>query len=291
MLDNSVDRSPAGPFRPPVSPACFLLLCVAALPLSGCGWAVKYRSPERQQQGYVIVLPGIEGASYLNANICRGLVSGKVPSTIEVYDWTNTVLLFAMNLRDYARNQQEARKIARKIVEYQSSYPGRPVHLIGHSGGGGIAVMTLEALPPNRQIASAILLAPAIAPDYDLRRALARTEFGIWNYYSPYDVGFLRAGTMLMGTIEGRHTSAAGAVGFSAPRTLNAEGRALYASKLYQQQYNSKMLESGHTGGHTGWAFPKFVSDWLAPLINAQIQARARAGTLPRAPAPAPRAG
>jgi hypothetical protein len=83
---------------------------------------------------------------------------------------------------------------------------------------------------------------------------------------------------MLMGTIEGRHTSAAGAVGFSVPDVLDPEGRELYGARLHQQQYTRKMLESGHTGGHTGWAFPKFVAEWLAPVINAQIQARARGG-------------
>ncbi len=262
-----------------------VLAGVMLLAVSGCGFPVKYRTPERLTRGYVIVLPGIEGASYLNANIARGLVDGGVPSTIEVYDWTASVLLFPMNLRDYYRNQQEARKVARKIVDYQDEHPGRPVHIIGHSGGGGIAVMALEALPVNRQVTGAILLAPAIAPDYDLRRALRKTEYGIWNYYSPYDVGFLRAGTMLMGTIEGRHTSAAGAVGFTVPGVLDPEGRQLYAARLHQQQYTRKMLESGHTGGHTGWAFPKFVAEWLAPLINSQIQARTRQAAVTPTPA------
>jgi len=236
----------------------------------------KISSPARQSQGYVVVLPGIEGASYLNRNIARGLADGGVPSTIEVYDWTVGTLLFPVNLRLYWRNEHEAKTIARKIMAYQDQFPGRPVHLIGHSGGGGIAILALEQLPQNRQVTSAILLAPAVAPDYDLRRALRRTQAGIWNYYSPYDVGFLRAGTLIMGTIEGKHVSAAGCVGFVEPWGLDAEDRRLYSQRLHQQRYTSKMADSGHMGSHTGWANRTFVASWLAPVIHSQIAAQAR---------------
>jgi pimeloyl-ACP methyl ester carboxylesterase len=269
------------------------LVVLAAMLLPGCGRAVRYHTPERVRQGYTIILPGIEGASYLNANIAKGLVNGGVPSSIEVYDWTASAFLFPVNLRNYARNQREARKVARKIMTYQDANPGKPVHLIGHSGGGGIAVMALEALPANRTVTSAILLAPAVAPTYDLRRSMRRTQYGIWNYHSPYDMGFLGAGTTIMGTIEGRHTRAAGAVGFDVPSGLNEEERQLYSTRLHQQRYTRRMADSGHGGGHTGWANSGFVAQWLAPLVNSQIEAQARfaadtAPQRPRSPRPSP---
>lgn len=250
--------------------------CVIPL-LAGCsmiGTVSKIDSPERQQQGYVLILPGIEGKSYLNGNIAKGLADGGVPCKIEVYDWTaGSVVLFPVTLRDLERNKAEARKVARKIMAYQDEHPGQPVYLIGHSGGGGLTVLVLEALPHDRPITSALLLAPAIAPDYDLRRALRRTRSGVWNFYSPYDVGFLKLGTTLMGTIDGTHTSAAGAVGFIMPFGLDREGRQLYA-RLHQQRYTSKMAESGHAGVHTGWAKRRFVAEWLAPLLNSQRETR-----------------
>lgn len=248
--------------------------------LFGCGGRpARFKSPARMDQGYTIILPGIEGTSYLNADVAKGLVEGGMPGSIEVYDWTVSVLLFPVNLRYYWRNRDEARTVAQKIVSYQDRYPGRPVHLIGHSGGGGIAIMALEELPPDRQITSALLLAPAVAPDYDLRRALRRTQCGIWNYYSPYDVGFLGAGTTLMGTIDGHHTSAAGAVGFILPMGLDEEDKAVYGEKLHQQRYSRKMAESGHHGGHTGWANRKFVKEWLAPVLASQDVAQAQHAT------------
>ena len=250
-------------------------MLVAALLAGGCSDLSGYRAPERLEQGYTIILPGIEGRSYLNTNIVKGLADGGVPSAVEVYDWTVGGWFTApINLRAFERNRSQARKIARKIMDYQDAYPGRPVHLVGHSGGGGVAILALEALPPNRKITAAILLGPALAPDYDLRRALKRTECGIWNYYSPYDVGFLRAGTMVMGTVDGRHTSAAGAVGFSVPWGMDKEDRQLYGSMLRQQGYTPKMAECGHRGEHTGWAKRRFVATWLAPVMLSHLQAQ-----------------
>jgi pimeloyl-ACP methyl ester carboxylesterase len=244
-------------------------LCIVPL-LTGCGSVDRIESAERIEQGYVIVLPGIEGKSYLNTSVAKGLEDGGVPYLIEVYDWTaGSVLLFPITLCDLERNRDEARKVAAKIVEYENAHPGQPVHIIGHSGGGGLAVLVLEALPPDRQVTSAILLAPAIAPDYDLRVALRRTRVGIWNYYSAYDVGFLGAGTWIMGTIDGKHTAAAGQKGFAIPLWLDREGGQLY-SRLYQVAYSSKMAETGHLGNHTGWANRRFVAEYLASLINSQ---------------------
>lgn len=255
-----------------VSCATLLLICAPILLTGGCGGASKYVTPNRLEHGYIIILPGIEGKSYLNTGIANGLVEGGVPSAIEIYDWTAAGLFsLPVNLRAEERNRRQGRKIASKIMHYQDQYPGRPVHLIGHSGGGGVAVFALEALPPDRQISSAILLAPALAPDYDMRRALKRTAVGIWNFYSPHDVGFLRAGTTVMGTVDGQHTSAAGAVAFALPWGLDKEDRQLY-SRLRQQPYTPKMAEVGHSGGHTGWARQSFVAAWLAPIVLSQLQ-------------------
>lgn len=248
-----------------------VLLAALILPAVGCQAPSSLRTAERFNRGYVIILPGVDGASLVNVSMAQGLNDGGVKHAIEIHDWTTgTALLFAMHLRAIDRNKREASRIAQKIIRYQDQYPGRPVHLIGHSGGGGMAVLTLEALPPNRKVTSAILLAPAIAPDYDLRRALRRTDYGLYNYYSPYDVGFLRLGTTIMGTIDGRHTSAAGVRGFIMPWGLDQEGRQLYGTKLRQQGYTREMARSGHAGNHFGWATRGFNADWLAPLITNQ---------------------
>jgi hypothetical protein len=227
------------------------------------------RTAERRARGYVIILPGVEGRSYLNENIAFGLKDGGVPGAIEIYDWTvGGTLTWLLSLRWTGHHQREAAKIAAKIKGYQDAYPGRPVCLIGHSGGGGMAVLALEKLPPERRIDSAILLAPALSPDHDLRKALIRTRSGIWNYYSKYDVGFLQAGTSTFGTIDGRHARAAGAVGFVKPWGMDKSGHDLYDRMLHQQEFTPQMAESGHYGLHTTWARKSFVTRWLAPIVK-----------------------
>ena len=239
---------------------------------SGCSSLKELRTKERLRHGYVIVLPGVEGHSALNTNIAKGLADGGVRSGIEIHDWTvgPSWVSAVVNLRFSGHNRNEARRIARKVISYQHRYPGRPVHIIGHSGGGGIAVYVLEALPANCKVTSVLLLAPALSPDYDLRVAMRHTEYGVYNFYSPYDVGFLKVGTSIAGTIDGRHTRAAGAVGFSIPWGLDQDDRKLYGSHLHQQRYLSKMADSGHRGSHTGWSNRQFVAEWLAPLIRSQ---------------------
>jgi pimeloyl-ACP methyl ester carboxylesterase len=248
--------------------AAMLICILMSVVFTGCTDPIQYVTQERLQHGYILILPGIEGWSPLNSGIAKGLVEGGCPHAIEIHDWTMAgAVTFPVNLRDYQRNQREAAKIARKLVDYQDRYPRKPIHLVGHSGGGGMAVLALEDLPADRRVETGILLAAALSPDYDLRRALKRTHYGLWNFYSAYDVGFLKAGTVAMGTIDGRHTTAAGAVGFKPPWGMTAEGRELYGRLLHQQSYSSRMSKSGHHGGHAGWASPKFVAQWLAPLI------------------------
>jgi len=251
--------------------AVVLFLSVPAV--TGCTIPLRstseLRQPARWIKGYTIILPGIEGRSNLNESIAFGLNKGGVPGAIEIYDWTvGGTFTWILNLRWSDHNRKQASRIATKIINYQDTYPGRPVCLIGHSGGGGVVVLTLEALPAERKIDHAILLAPALAPDHDLRKALSRTRSGIWNYYSKYDVGFLQAGTAIFGTVDGRHSRAAGAVGFVKPWGMDKAGHELYDRLLHQQEFTPQMAQAGHYGLHTTWARESFVSRWLAPIVK-----------------------
>ena len=225
-------------------------------------------SPERLDRGYVLLLPGIMGCTSNDHELTLGLARANVPSAIEMYDWTEGKWRLISNLRGLTRNRREARNIAAKIVAYQDRYPGRPVHVIGYSGGAGMAVMALEVLPPGRKVTSVMLLAATLAPDYDLRSAMSHSEWGIRNYYSPVDVPVLMATMTLVGTMEGRHTVAAGAWGFTVPKGIEGEERRWYEQNLIQQSYTFEMLAFGNSGGHLGWVQPNFVQHWLAPMVG-----------------------
>lgn len=249
----------------------WLLLAVFGVCLVGglgCQLPHRVQRTDRYLRGIVFVLPGIEGRSVWNRNIAVGLDEGGVASAIEVYDWTVGVPgSLVYNLADLGRNRRQAERLARRIVEYRARYPGSPVHLVGHSGGGGIAVLALEALPPGRQIDMAILLAPALSADYDLTTALRRTRYGICNFYSTRDVGLLKVGTTVFGPIDRKPGAAAGAVGFRLPAGLDEAGRVLYAEKLRQVRWHKRLAGLGADGSHLGWASRRFAREYLAALI------------------------
>jgi pimeloyl-ACP methyl ester carboxylesterase len=164
------------------------------------------------------VLPGIEGQSFINQSIAQGLADGGVEAAIEIYDWTTgIILLFLYHLRGWRRNVKQAERLARRIVDYRTTYPGRPIYLIGHSGGGALSVLTLERLPPGTTVTGAVLLNAALSPRYDLTSALSHVETKIWNFRSIFDLFFVGIGTVLAGTVDGRHACDAGRFSFGRP--------------------------------------------------------------------------
>jgi pimeloyl-ACP methyl ester carboxylesterase len=235
-------------------------------------WCAEYDgwlADERVERGYTIILPGIEGTSWFNISIARGLIDAGHPAAIEINDWTTGYWpMFVYHLMAFERNREQARIIAGKIVAYQERYPGRPVTLIGHSGGAAMAVLVLEALPEDKKVTQAVLLAGALSPDYDLSKALAHTERGISNFYSGGDALYLIAGTLALGTIDRKHSISAGAIGFRIPANLSDEDRAWYESMLHQEPYRLEMSRAFHFGGHFGPVNRRFVAEWVAPRLN-----------------------
>ncbi len=112
--------------------------------------------PERLEQGYTLYLPGIFGSNKIT--VIQSLKKADVPTAIEFFDWTAGPALFVYNHLNRPRNRLQAKKAAAKLVAYQTQYPGRPMHVVGYSGGGTMAVMTLEALPPGVRVTNAVVI-------------------------------------------------------------------------------------------------------------------------------------
>ncbi len=250
-------------FSPRMVRAASGLVCTL---LAGCS-LTELQTPQRMDKGLVIILPGIEGRSFMNENLARGLSEGGVGMGIEIYEWGKPGGSMLVNITDYERNKEEAQRLAEHIRAYRHAHPGAAIHVVGHSGGGGLAVLAVERLPKDVSVSSVILLAAAISPKYDLSGALAHSKYGIFNYYSPFDAVFLRIGTNVAGTIDRQHGEAAGAVGFKLPEPGSAREKSLY-KKLHQIEWNPEMRWVGNFGGHADWTNPPFVKKYLAPLIS-----------------------
>ncbi len=192
------------------------LVCVG---LGGCGPTLStHMQPERKAHGLAVILPGIEGVSGYNLNIKKGLINSGLDWAVTTYSWGRPVPLLGplINQMDVVGNRLAGQQIARWIAkEYLDKYPGRPVWLIGHSGGGGVAVFAAEAMPPGKKITGLVLLSASIHKDYDLSKAMGRLEYGIVNYYNPDDSALLALGTTITSNVDGRRGPSAGLRGFT----------------------------------------------------------------------------
>lgn len=274
-------------------PLCVLVAIICA-GMVGCQPRQPYVTTERLDRGLVIVLTGIEGRSAFNEAICRGLNDGGVNWAIELYDWTSIFGLLP-SLRAEGRNREQAALVADKIVRYRLSCPGKPVMIVGQSGGTAIAAWAAEALPPDEEIDGIVMIASSLSPDYSLDRALAKTSQGIVSFYSEYDFVLLGFGTTIYGTMDGEHTSGAGKVGFTVPE---ASTRPALYDKLFQIPWSRAMADTGNTGMHLSSGTAKFVATYIAPFITVEepwnpgmtkrILARVPATTQPACPEPPP---
>ena len=234
----------------------------------GSGIDRTFVTEERLDHGLVIVLSGIEGRSLYNREICRGLNQGAGEFAIERKPWTLLGRLsFLYNLRAETRNRRKAAEIATYIMEYQDARPGRPVFLVGQSGGTAIAAWIAEALASDREIEGIIMLASALSPGYSLDAALSRCRRGIVSFYSRWDLVFCGLGTTVFGSADGRHGPSAACVGFNVPETAVGEGA---YRKLFQVPWQPWMARDWNLGGHVTSGARPFVATYVAPLLRAE---------------------
>jgi len=247
-------------------------MAVAIIPsfIAGC-IPPDLNTPTRRARGLLVVLPGIEGPSVWNRDLILGLRDGGIDCAIERYEWGTPVPAgFLINLTDIAGNRAAAARLRDHLVSYMDEFPNRPVVLVGHSGGAGIALMATGMLPRDRPVTAMFLLAAAVSPEFDLRGALANTHGTIVNCYSERDELLLGAGTTIAGTMDRRHGESAGKVGFRVPgRGEPGDDRRF--DRLIQIPWTVQMSHLGNPGGHAGCTDRGFVRRWLAPRVRRHL--------------------
>ncbi len=152
------------------------------------------------------------------------------------------------------------KKIAQEIAAYQQQYPGRPIYLIGQSGGCAVAVFAAESLatagsPP---ITGIVLLDASLSADYDLGAALGQCGKGIVNFYNLRDVAMLEVGTEIFGNLDGSRGDSAGRMGFTGD-----------TPRLFQVQVTKAMV-SGFESPHFADTSAAFTAKYIAPWIMDQ---------------------
>jgi len=241
-----------------------------------CLWAGgctgEYWQQRDADKGLVVILPGIQGEDGLTQSIQSGLDGGGVDRAMVVQNWGKPIPIagLLLNQVDFIGCRIDAGIIAGKIMAYQNKYPQRPVHVIGHSAGGAVAVFVAEALadqPKAEPIDGLVLLSASISSGYDLTKALRVCKQGILNCYNPEDVGMLGVATTILGNLDGGHGPSAGLNGFHLPLFGDREEtRAAYATKLVQKQVPS------YGGPHFSSTNADFISGTPSRWILNEIE-------------------
>ena len=177
--------------------------------------AQRLDDPARERDGLTLVLNGIQGTSLLERQIVLGLADAGLAGRIEIVDWTTgNPLRLIEHLRRRRRAADEAHAIVDRIIAYRRDWPDAPVNVVGYSGGGYLALLVLEALPPGLRVTRAVLLAPSCSGRLDVVPLAQRTECGLYHFRSRFDVLVLGLLTIVAGTMDGWHETSAGFSGF-----------------------------------------------------------------------------
>lgn len=249
---------------PPVIVRIFPFLALAAWIASLIGTCVNCLNNDdtaapMTDKGLIIILPGIQGIDYHHVNIRAGLRGSGIPCAIKINAWGSQIpgVKLAINETDARVNRSWAGRIAAEIRDYQSQHPGRPVYLIGQSGGAAVAVFAAESLAQAGAgpIEGVVLLSASLSTDYDLTAALGQCRKGIVNFYNPRDMTLLEVGTAIFGNLDGSRGDSAGRTGFQVPYHT-----------LYQVNVTADMVHR-FSSPHFANTSAAFTSQYIAPWL------------------------
>jgi pimeloyl-ACP methyl ester carboxylesterase len=217
--------------------------------------------------GIVFVVDGVGGLDCLGAFARSAFRSAGLPHEVRTFFWTHGRGHMLADLTDTPHMRARAVELATEIWRLKQEDPQRPIFIIGHSGGAGVALAAAECLPPAT-LERMVLLSAAVSPGYDLRPALLATRGEIVSFNSYLDRFWLSWGTSHFGTMDRVYGPAAGLTGFVVPRGIDPAGQCLY-QRLVQISWEPKMLLDHYTGLHISTTMPGFLGRHVAPWLQA----------------------
>jgi hypothetical protein len=219
--------------------------------------------------GLVLVADGVGGLDLCGTALRFVMAAEGLPYSILVFPWGHGFGRWYSDLTSVTNRDAKAASLADAVRRFNAARPDAPVFLVAKSGGTGVIVRALEQLEED-SVERAILLAPALSPDYDLSAALRAVRREVVAFWSPLDLVILGAGTRVFGTADRVRTVAAGMVGFRPPAAGAAGGPAPATgyAKLRQVRWDWRMAASGYLGGHVGPDSPIFLRKYVVPLLR-----------------------
>jgi pimeloyl-ACP methyl ester carboxylesterase len=228
--------------------------------------AVRKPTELQAQRGLVWLFPGIVGVPWELGPAYRGLCAAGLDKEVRFFEWDIPAPDFFAHLTRYAANEESAAEVADQIAEYHRRYPEQPIDLVGYSAGGFLAVLIVEALPPDVHVHNVVLAQPAISPTYDLTPALERIDAKLVNFYCARDWLLSGLFAFVFGTMDREHTASAGLLGFNLDVAApDPELR----SKVEEIAWSPVMAKYGHPGNHMGILDDRWNKYCIAPYVVA----------------------
>jgi pimeloyl-ACP methyl ester carboxylesterase len=220
------------------------------------------------QAGLIWMFPGVEGGAWQLDDVAQALRDEGFEGVIRILDWTRPLGIL-LNLVQIERNRRLAVEIAQQIVAFREENPDATIDLVGYSGGGGMAVMVAEALPPGVRLRNVVLVQTALSRRYDLTPALWKIDGQLVNFNAPLDWLFIGIGTLVFGTMDRVHAPSIGKIGVWADKAIRLDD---LRSRFRQIRWRPEMMRLGHLGGHLSLAFYAFNRRIIVPFILAESQ-------------------
>jgi len=250
-----------------------LALAAGLAGLSGCTW-ISYlgTDPTGSEFGRTYYVGGAGPFGNVGTiDVPKGLRQAGYRGSIEVFAWQSVVGGTLRDQIDRSRNEEQARRLARRIQAYTRRYPGRPVNLIALSAGTGIVTWALENLPDRVHVNTVVFLASSLSRNYDLTRALRHVDNKLYCFYSPDDP-ILRYAVPIAGSVDRERFSpeVAGLLGFVLPHNASEETTRLYDTRVQNMPYRRHYARYGYRGRHTDTTSVEFIQYVVAPLLTGQ---------------------
>ncbi len=226
--------------------------------------AVRKPSAQQTQHGLVWLFPGLVGVPWELGPAYRGLRAAGLDKEVRFFEWDVPAPDFFAHLTRSTANEAQAAEVADQIVRYHQRYPEQPIDLVGYSAGGFMAVLVLEALPPDVHVHNVVLAQPDISPTYDLTGALEQVDGQLVNFYCTKDWILSGLFTFVFGTMDREHTGSAGLFGLD----LNvAVPDPAQQAKVQQIAWSPVMAEYGHPGNHMAILGDRWNEYFISPYV------------------------
>jgi hypothetical protein len=227
-------------------------------------------------QGLVLVVDGVGGFDLCGTALRYVLGAPGLAFAIHVFPWGHGFGRWIADLTDVTNRDDKAVLLAALVRRFRTDRPGYPVFLVAKSGGSGVVIKALEQLDES-SVQRAILLSPALSPEYDLTGAMGALSGELVVFWSPFDIIFLGVGTRLFGTVDRVRSPSAGLLGFRIPSAADKDPagtqRASQYTKLRQIRWSPRMAATGYLGGHFGPDSPVFLKNYVVPLLRTRPDA------------------